>query len=74
MSGNMSEQEFQDALAELMTACNDWLAGEGGDDEHVQFAEQVSTFAESGVLTRNKGLCVTMADGSEFQLTIVRSY
>lgn len=33
----------------------------------------VSTFEEAGVLTMNAGLVVRMDDGSEFQLTIVRS-
>ena len=31
------------------------------------------TFEDAGVLTRNHGLVVRMADGSEFQLTVVRS-
>jgi hypothetical protein len=33
----------------------------------------VSTFDESGMLTRNNGLVVRIKDGSEFQVTIVQS-
>lgn len=33
----------------------------------------VETFDQAGVLTRNAGVVVTLSDGSEFQLTIVRS-
>ena len=32
----------------------------------------VVTFKEAGVLTRNRGLVVTMDDGAEYQLTIAR--
>ena len=35
--------------------------------------EGVATFEEAGVLTMNRGLVVTMDDGAEFQLTVVRS-
>lgn len=35
--------------------------------------ESVSTFAQAGVLTRNKGLVVRLSDGSEMQLTLVCS-
>ena len=33
----------------------------------------VETFRDAGVLTMNAGLVVTMDDGTEFQITIVRS-
>lgn len=33
----------------------------------------VQSFADAGVLTNDAGLVVRMADGSEFQLTIVQS-
>ena len=35
--------------------------------------ESATTFEEAGVLTTNKGLVLRMEDGSEYQLTIVRS-
>jgi hypothetical protein len=31
------------------------------------------SFADAGILTRDKGLVIRMANGAEFQLTIVRS-
>ena len=33
----------------------------------------VMTFEETGMLTRNNGLVVRTSDGSEFQITIVKS-
>lgn len=33
----------------------------------------VTTFAEAGLLTGNIGVVLRMADGSEFQITIVQS-
>lgn len=35
--------------------------------------DQVVSFNAAGILTNNKGLVVTMQDGSEFQITIVKS-
>ena len=44
------------------------------DSEYnLQDIQNVSTFEEAGVLTNNVGLVVEMQDGSEFQVTIVRS-
>ncbi len=44
------------------------------EDEVPELAEcSVRTFTEAGLLTRDRGVVVTLADGSEFQLTIVRS-
>lgn len=34
---------------------------------------EIRTFDEVGLLTANKGLVLTMNDGSEFQVTIVKS-
>ena len=31
------------------------------------------TFEEAGVMTYNKGLVITLPDGSEYQVTIVQS-
>jgi hypothetical protein len=35
--------------------------------------DSAATFADEGVMTLNKGLVVRLSDGSEFQLSIVRS-
>ncbi len=34
---------------------------------------RVRTYEEEGILTQNAGMVITTADGSEFQITIVRS-
>ena len=43
------------------------------DEESVIGGCRVTTFSDAGLLTRDRGLVVTLADGSEFQVTIVRS-
>lgn len=39
----------------------------------LQGVRSVRTFEDDGVLTRDKGLVLTLKDGTEFQITIVRS-
>jgi hypothetical protein len=67
----MTDQEFRDLLLALLTgetvAFDDPLEM---DARHL--IEAVSTFEEAGVALDN-GLIVTLGDGSEFQLTLVRS-
>jgi hypothetical protein len=67
----MTEQEFQDLLLALLTgetvAFDDPLEM---DARHL--IEAVSTFEEAGVAFGN-GLVATLGDGSEFQVTLVRS-
>lgn len=60
----MTDHELVDALAALLS-CED-------DDLLEQIADG-HTFADAGVLTMNAGLVLRLADGSEFQLTVVRS-
>jgi hypothetical protein len=56
----MTDQEFQDAL---------YVAVESSDDlDDVR----VSTFADAGIMTYNKGLVVSIGE-SEWQVSIVRS-
>jgi len=43
------------------------------DDQSEVWIDSAATFADGGVLTLNKGLVVRLSDGSEFQLSIVRS-
>jgi len=57
----MSEERFESNLRNLLQRV---LQRSGG---------QVHTFAETGVLTMNRGLVVTLASGQEFQITIVES-
>jgi hypothetical protein len=40
--------------------------------ENAEGVERVSTFECRGILTRNKGLCIELANGTNFQVTIVR--
>lgn len=57
----ISERGVERRLANLLTRA---LERSGG---------HVTTFAEAGVLTTNKGLVVTLGGGQEFQVTIVQS-
>lgn len=42
-------------------------------DEAPPCTRSVQSFEEAGVLTSNKGVVLTLDDGSEFQITVVRS-
>lgn len=62
-----SEEAFAADLAEVLT--------EAGGDMFVteQVVVEAYTFAGAGLLTRNAGVVVRMADGTEYQLTVVQS-
>ena len=61
-----TEETLQDGLRELIT--------EGYDSSEICWENlRVRTFVEEGVLTYNKGLVISLPDGTEFQLTIVQS-
>ncbi len=67
----MTEQRFQDCLYILLESVGDNSdAVEDWDGDPI---EEVRSFEDEGMLTNNKGLVVQLEDGSEFQLTIVRS-
>lgn len=79
---NMGEQDFESYLLHLLREDQDgyeYYDEDGNADEDVvaEFGAvcpgEVDTFKDCGILTQNKGLVVTMDDGSEFQVTIVRS-
>ena len=42
------------------------------ENDEENFAD-VSSFRDAGVMTTNNGFVMTMTDGSEFQVTVVRS-
>ena len=70
----MNEHELQDALKGLLddvAFMDDEERAEAGISDELVL--RVSTFADEGVLTTDAGLVVTAKDGSEFQITIVRS-
>lgn len=47
-------------------------SGDGGDPEAPAF-DRLETYREAGLLTRDAGLVLFLSDGSEYQVTIVRS-
>ena len=61
----MNAQEFQYMLS-------DALFNEGENRTELTDMD-VRTFSDSGLMTRDKGLVVKLADGSEFQVTVVQS-
>ena len=72
----MDEHELQDALKTLLEEVS-FMEDEDREDaglgEDLADVECVRTFEEEGVLTSDAGLVITMADGSQYQLTLVRS-
>jgi len=72
----VNDHEFQDTLKALLdeVACMDSDDLEQFDlPEDLGRIENIRTFQEAGVLTQNAGLVIEAADGSEWQVTIVRS-
>ena len=63
----VTEDTLQDGLMELISEAADDSFGLGWEDARVR------TFEDAGVMTYNKGLVISLPDGSEFQLTIVQS-
>jgi hypothetical protein len=59
----MDEFEMQEVLQDSLE--------HAAEDEHK--IKHIMTFQRAGLLTRNKGLVLTLHDGSEFQVTIVQS-
>ena len=43
------------------------------DEDREDDTFSVETYEQAGVMTYNKGLVITLPDGSEYQLTIVQS-
>lgn len=61
-----TEELVEEALAAIL--------GYGEPIEDTDLADvKASTFEECRMLTRDRGLCLTFPDGTEFQLTIVQS-
>ena len=58
----MNEIEFETMLYELLQV-----------EEAAREIVRVQTFEEAGLLTNNRGVVVRTADGSTFQIAIVRS-
>ena len=63
----VTEDMLQDGLMELIQTASEDSFGVGWDNANVR------TFEQAGVMTYNKGLVITLPDGSEYQITIVQS-
>ena len=58
----MSEKDIEELIQILLV-----------DDEYYEGMKSAKTFKECGLLTNNKGIVATDYDGSEFQITIVKT-
>ena len=58
------------ALSQVMDGIDDEMVDEDGNGVRVT---DVETFEEACLLTRDIGLVIRTSDGSEFQVTIVKS-
>ena len=65
------EMEFTDET--LQDGLRDLILGDPDSSEICWESLRVNTFEEAGVMTYNKGLVITLPDGTEYQLSIVRS-
>lgn len=65
-SSEIDEGIVQDALMGM-------LYGDWGVEDSALEGCRVRTFEDAGVMTYNKGVVVSLPDGSEFQITIVQS-
>jgi len=61
-------QDIVDLLQTLLFEAWEYEDGEGP-----LYGCRTSTFEERGLLTSDEGIVLSLADGSEFQITIVRS-
>ncbi|MFO0081523.1 MAG: hypothetical protein ACK55O_02795 [Phycisphaerales bacterium] len=82
----MNETEIQDALMNVIESLIDARDEIEGDDDDIALADlardmvdemqeviHATTFERAQLLTSNQGLVLRTGDGSEFQITIVRS-
>jgi hypothetical protein len=72
----VNEHQLQDALGGLLreiALMEERDASALGVPDDLVNLRRVRTYQDDGVLTNNAGLVVTTADGSEFEITIVRS-
>ncbi|MEP0848353.1 MAG: hypothetical protein HRF50_16215 [Phycisphaerae bacterium] len=73
----MNARQLQDQLRDLLETL--LFARDSADDPaaelagHVAGIRRIATYDDVGMLTRDKGLVIEAADGTEFQVTIVES-
>jgi hypothetical protein len=65
----MNDQEITDWIREGLESVLDIAS----DEEEIKAIQGIRTFEEAMVLTNNKGLVITMVDGTEFQVSVIRS-
>ena len=63
----MTEHDIETTLLEL-----EYQTGEDGDPI-IEQLHSAASFEDRGIMTRNRGVVFRMKDGSEFQITIVKS-
>lgn len=62
-----TEEQVEDALLGILRF------GESIDNTVLANTQNALSYREDGVLTTNRGVVLQMADGTEFQITIVQS-
>jgi hypothetical protein len=67
MKTTLTEQDIESAFLEL-----EYQTGEDGDPI-IEQLHSAASFEDRGIMTLNRGVVFRMKDGSEFQITIVRS-
>lgn len=67
----MDEKEMQDALIGLIEdeAMADFFTCEGAATD----VRDIESFKDAGVLTNNAGIVLRLMDGSEYQITVIKS-
>ena len=63
----VTEDTMQEGIRELIETAEEDSFGIGWEEAEVR------TFQQAGIMTYNKGLVISLPDGTEFQLTIVQS-
>lgn len=66
-------EEVQNGLIEFISVMQDYDEEDMIDAEFPQRVRDIATYQEAGILTTDKGFVITFDDGSEFQITIIRS-
>ncbi len=65
----MKTSQFENILMDTLTSD---LGGESTVSEHMG-VEDILTFEEAGLVTHDNGIIFRMEDGSEFQMSIIKS-
>lgn len=68
----MYEEKLEQTLQAILENVDLAEYTDGLDDVEVGI-ERIDTYERAGLMTNNKGLVLTMKDGTEFQLQIVQS-